>query len=206
MPDAPATRIRSRRWWSALVPLVLAVLLLAGCSAVAADEPTRTGDSEGYVGAEPSVTIVPPAEREPAPVIEGLVLGGEGRQLSTAELAGSVVVLNVWGSWCGPCRAEAPELQQASEQTAKVARFVGLNTRDYDQAPAVAFNRAHQITYPSIWDPTGAILVSLSDTLPPKAIPSTMIIDRQGRMAARVVGPVTSSTLVDLITDVADGK
>jgi thiol-disulfide isomerase/thioredoxin len=134
------------------------------------------------------------------------MLGEDDKQISTGDLTGKVVVLNVWGSWCSPCRAEAPALQQASEQTAEVAHFIGLNTRDFDQGPPVAFNRANKITYPSIWDPTGSVLVSLSGTLPPTAIPSTLIIDEQGRMAARIVGTVTETTLVDMITDVADGK
>ncbi|HYI57073.1 MAG TPA: TlpA disulfide reductase family protein [Microlunatus sp.] len=208
MPRSVRTGGRPRtRWRAALAPLVmLAVVLISGCSTTGADEPTRAGNQEGYVGAEKSVTIIEPAEREPAPEIKGAVLGEEGKQISTAELTGKVVVLNVWGSWCGPCRAEAPDLQKASEQTAKTAQFVGLNTRDYDQGPPVAFNRSHEITYPSIWDPTGSVLVSLSGTLPPTAIPSTLIIDQQGRVAARVVGPVTETTLVDLIGDVAAGK
>jgi thiol-disulfide isomerase/thioredoxin len=185
---------------------MLVVVLLAGCSATGADEPTRAGNQAGYVGAEKSVTIVPPDERKPAPEISGAVLGQEGKEISTADLTGKVVVLNVWGSWCGPCRAEAPALQKASEQTADVAQFIGLNTRDADQGPPVAFNRSHQITYPSIWDPTGSVLVSLAGMLPPKAIPSTLIIDEQGKVAARVVGPVTETTLVDMISDVAAGK
>jgi thiol-disulfide isomerase/thioredoxin len=185
---------------------MLVVVLLAGCSATGADEPTRAGNQAGYVGAEKSVTIVPPDERKPGPEISGAVLGQEGKEISTADLTGKVVVLNVWGSWCGPCRAEAPALQKASEQTADVAQFIGLNTRDADQGPPVAFNRSHQITYPSIWDPTGSVLVSLAGTLPPKAIPSTLIIDEQGKVAARVVGPVTETTLVDMISDVAAGK
>jgi len=185
---------------------MLAVVLVTGCSTTGADEPTRAGNQEGYVGAEKSVTIIEPDQRQAAPDISGSVLGEKGNTISTAELTGKVVVLNVWGSWCGPCRAEAPALQRASEQTAKIARFVGLNTRDYDQGPPVAFNRSNAITYPSIWDPTGSVLVSLSGTLPPTAIPSTLIIDERGRVAARIVGPVTEKTLVDLIGDVADGS
>ena len=141
---------------------MLAVVLLAGCSATGADEPTRAGNQAGYVGAEKSVTIIPPDERKPAPDITGAVLGQDGKEISTADLTGKVVVLNVWGSWCGPCRAEAPALQKASEQTEGVAQFIGLNTRDFDQGPPVAFNRSNKITYPSIWDPTGSVLVSLS--------------------------------------------
>lgn len=185
---------------------MLVVVLITGCSSTGADEPTRAGNTEGYVSAQKSVTMVEPAKRQAAPDIRGSVLGEKDKMLSTADLKGKVVVLNVWGSWCGPCRAEAPELKAASERTAKTAQFVGLNTRDYDQGPPLAFNRANQITYPSIWDPTGSVLVSLAGTLPPTAIPSTLIIDKEGRVAARVVGPVTETTLVDMIGDVAAGK
>lgn len=184
---------------------MLAVVLLTGCSVTGADEPTRAGNQEGYVGAEKSMTMIAPEDRQPAPEIKGAVLG-EDKQISTADLTGKVVVLNVWGSWCGPCRVEAPDLQAASVQTEGVAQFIGLNTRDFDQGPPIAFNRAHKITYPSIWDPTGSVLVSLSGTLPPKAIPSTLVIDKEGRVAARIVGTVTETTLVDLINDVAAGK
>jgi len=185
---------------------MLAVVLITGCSSTGADEPTRAANTEGYVGAQKSVTIIEPANRQPAPDISGEVLGEDGTEISTADLEGKVVVLNVWGSWCGPCRAEAPDLQAASAKTAKTAQFIGLNTRDFDQAPPIAFNRSNKITYPSIWDPTGAVLVSLSGTLPPTAIPSTLIIDSDGRVAARIVGPVTETTLVDMIGDIASGK
>jgi thiol-disulfide isomerase/thioredoxin len=181
-------------------------VLVSGCSSTGADEPTRAGNTEGYVGAQKSVTLIQPAKRQPAPDISGEVLGAKSQQISTADSTGKVVVLNVWGSWCGPCRAEAPALQSASEKTATTAQFIGLNTRDFDQGPPLAFNRANKITYPSIWDPTGSVLVSLSGTLPPTAIPSTVIIDEQGRVAARIVGPITETSLVDLIGDIAAGK
>ena len=185
---------------------MLVVVLITGCSSTGADEPTRAANTEGYVGAQKSVTIVQPAKRQPAPDIKGEVLGQDGKEISTADLKGKVVVLNVWGSWCGPCRGEAPALQAASEKTAKTAQFIGLNNRDFDQGPPVAFNRSNKITYPSIWDPTGSVLVSLSGTLPPTAIPSTLVIDKEGRVAARIVGPVTETTLVDMIGDIAAGK
>ncbi|WP_041790511.1 TlpA family protein disulfide reductase [Microlunatus phosphovorus] len=194
-------------WRAAMASLVmLGIVLVAGCSATGADEPTRSANQEGYVGAERSVTIIPPEKRVAAPEIKGAVLGEDKKEISTAELTGKVVVLNVWGSWCPPCRKEAPDLQAASEKTAKVAQFIGLNTRDFDQAAPIAFNRAHDITIPSIWDPTGKALVALADTLPPTAIPSTLVIDKEGRVAARIVGPVTKTTLVDMVTDIADGK
>jgi thiol-disulfide isomerase/thioredoxin len=115
-------------------------------------------------------------------------------------------VLNVWGSWCAPCRQEAPELQQASVETAKVAQFLGINSRDYDPAPAEAFVRAKGVTFPSIYDPKGEVLLAFAGTLPLSTFPSTLVLDREGRVAARISGPISKITLVDLIDDVAAGK
>jgi len=147
---------------------------------------------------------VPPADRKPAPVAAGPKLGGG--QISTADYPGKVIVLNVWGSWCAPCRKEAKDLQAAQVKTRKVAQFIGLNTRDLDPAPAQAFVRAFGITYPHIYDPKGQVLTRFAGDLPPSAIPTTLVIDPQGRLAARVVGTISASTLVDLITDVEQGR
>jgi thiol-disulfide isomerase/thioredoxin len=116
------------------------------------------------------------------------------------------VVLNVWGSWCPPCREEAPALQAASVKTADVAQFVGITTKDADPAQPRAFVRVNKISYPSIFDPTGTTLLTFAGTLPPSAIPSTLIVDRQGRLAARVLGPISERTLVSMVDDVAAGK
>ena len=115
-------------------------------------------------------------------------------------------MINVWGSWCPPCRKEAPDLQAASVETKNVAQFVGITSKDYDPAPAEAFVRNFKITYPSIYDPTGKVLLAFAGELPPSAIPSTMIIDREGRLAVRVLSEVSKITLVDMINDVANGQ
>jgi thiol-disulfide isomerase/thioredoxin len=180
---------------------VSAIALLAGCTAqTAGDEQTRTGSQTGFIGGQ-SLTQLPPAKRRPAPVITGTALMGD-RPLTTADYAGKVIVINVWGSWCAPCRKEAPDLAAASQQTAAVAQFVGLDIRDYDKAPAQAFVRAFHVSYPSIYDPGGTQLVK-STELPPSAIPSTLIIDRKGRIAARVIGVISRTTLVQMINDMA---
>lgn len=180
--------------------LVLAgLVLLTGC---AADKPTNQG---GFVGGESSLTRIAPEERTDAPVVSGRTLSGSG-DISTADYRGSVIVLNVWGSWCSPCREEADDLQAASAETRGVAQFIGLNTRDLDRANAEAFNRAFGVTYPSIFDPTGQVLVGLAAQVPPKAIPSTLIIDREGRVAARITNTITTLSLVTLIDEVAAGR
>jgi thiol-disulfide isomerase/thioredoxin len=183
----------------------LTLLLVAGCSATGADEPTRNAGQDGYVGGQNVLTRVPPGQRKPAPVASGIALGSD-RTVSTADFAGKVVVLNVWGSWCAPCRQEAPDLQQASVETAKVAQFLGINSRDTDPAPAEAFTRAFQVTYPSIYDADGKVLLNFAGNLPLSTFPSTLIIDAKGGIAVRISGPISKITLVDLIEDVAAGR
>jgi thiol-disulfide isomerase/thioredoxin len=183
--------------------LLAAVLLaaLAGCTTqTAGDEETRTGSQTGFIGGQ-SFTQVPVAERRLAPVATGPALSGDGA-VSTADYPGKVVVINVWGSWCAPCRKEAPDLAAASQDNADVAQFIGINIRDYDPAPARAFVRAFSVPYPSIYDPRGAELIKFTD-LPPSGIPSTLLVDRKGRIAARVVGTVAKTTLTQMITDIA---
>ncbi len=181
------------------------ILVATGCSATGADEGTRSAGQQGYVGVDRNLTRIPPDQRKPAPVISGARLGSQ-ETLSTEAYAGKVLVINVWGSWCPPCRSEAPDLQAASVETKADAQFIGITSKDLDPAPAVAFVRASKITYPSIYDPSGKVLLSFGRDLPPSAIPSTMVIDKQGRLAVRILGPISKITLVDLISDVAAGK
>lgn len=180
----------------------LVPLLLGACSTAGA-QPTSGGN--GYVGTgENFITQVPPASRIKAPDASGPALGS-GKPVSTASYRGKVVVLNVWYSSCAPCRKEAPDLQQASAQTARKAQFVGINSRDTSAAQAQAFVRAHGLTYPSIYDPKGSVLLNFSGSLPLSTFPSTLLIDRQGRIAVRISGPITKITLVNLVDDVASG-
>ncbi len=174
----------------------LAVLVLAGCSA-------PTTGTEGFVTGDGSITLIAADERQPAPVIAGETLDGD--QWSSESVTDKVIVYNVWGSWCGPCRAEAPVLQSIAEQTADRAVLVGLNTRDMDRAAPQAFVRANGVTFPTIFDPDGSLLLSFAGQLPPSAIPSTLLVDPQGRIAARVIGVTTEATLLGLIDDLAAG-
>lgn len=172
-------------------------LLSTGCAAA----PSAQG---GFVGGDGSLTLVPVAERRPAPRVTGELVGGGTFDSDT--LSGQVIVYNVWGSWCAPCRKEAPALEAAAEKSSGRAQFVGINTRDLDQAPAQAFVRAFEVSYPSVFDPDGRELLKFGTHLPPSAIPSTLIVDPQGRIAARVLGEVTQATVTGLIEDVAAGK
>jgi thiol-disulfide isomerase/thioredoxin len=189
-----------------LLGAALAVaVLLPGCSATGADEPVRGADQQGYVGSDGALTRVAPEDRTPAPVLSGQQLGTD-KTISTADYAGKVLVLNVWGSWCAPCRAEAADLQAASAATKADAQFLGINTRDFAPAAPQAFLRAQGVTYPSIFDPSGQTLLKLGGQVPPSAIPSTLVLDRQGRVAIRVLGTVSERTLTDMVGEVAAGR
>jgi len=182
-----------------------AMVMLAACARTGADEQTRSAGEVGYPTVARNLTRVPPDQRKELAAVSGPALG-TNQTISTQEYRGKVVVINVWGSWCPPCRKEAPDLQAASVETKNVAQFVGITSKDYDPAPAEAFVRSFQITYPSIYDPTGKVLLTFAGELPPSAIPSTMIIDRDGRLAVRVLSEVSKISLVDMINDVADGR
>lgn len=201
---APPNR-RARARLVGTVGAALATVLLAACTTTGADEPVRSSGQDGYVGGQASLTRVPVADRKTAPAATGTALGST-KTVSTADFAGKVVVLNVWGSWCAPCRKEAPDLEQASVETKKIAQFVGINSRDNSAATGEAFVRAYGITYPSIYDADGKVLLNFAGNLPLSTFPSTLIIDKSGRVAVRISGPITKITLVDLVDDVAAGK
>ena len=173
-----------------------ALMALAGCGGSGS-----TGSTEGFVSSNRTITVVPVAERKPAPTLAGLDL--QGRPLSSADLRGDnrILVVNVWGSWCAPCRREAPVLADASRRYAKRGvAFVGLLSRD-KPATATAFARRFDVTYPSLQDSGGRLQLRFADSLPSQGIPTTWIIDRNGRVAVRVLAEVTKGTLDGLIDD-----
>ena len=176
------------------------VLALAACG-TNKDGPATPGSERGFVSGSGAVTIITPGDRgEPIDLAGELVGGGT---LDVASLRGKVVLINVWGSWCAPCRKEAPFLQAAWDQVRKNSdvQFLGLNTRDDAAGAAEAFERRFGITYPSLRDNDGSLQLVFRSTLPPRAIPSTIVLDRQGRVAARIIGEGSRATFVGLIDD-----
>jgi thiol-disulfide isomerase/thioredoxin len=170
--------------------------------AIGANTPVSSGVS--FVGSTYNSEFFAPGSRSLAPAVTGTTLTGKLFSL-TAE-RGNVVVLNFWGSWCAPCRGEAPVLAALSRRFQdKPVRFVGDNVLDYP-ASADAFERTFNVGYPSLNDPGEHVALAFHDTVPPSAIPSTIIIDRTGHIAARVVGAVSYDGLEALIVAVLDDK
>ena len=181
--------------------LALLAALLAGVLSACGGAPA-TG-AKGYVSGEGVINQVPVAHRREPGTVAGVTL--DGKHLSLRALRGKVVVVNVWGSWCPPCRAEADNLVSAARQlTPKGVAFVGIDSRDPSTAQARAFVRTYRVPYPSIYDPSGRNLLAFHGTLGPTSIPSTVVIDRRGRVAASILGEVTSTaTLVEIAEQVA---
>ena len=147
-----------------------------------------------------AVTEYPAASRGEPVEVEGVTLGGG--QVAVEGLRGAVVVLNVWGSWCAPCRAEAPILAEASRTYAEDGvSFLGINVRD-NEAAAVAFERRYRVPYPSIADFDGLTLLGLNQYVPASAVPVTLVLDREGRVASRVLGELREATLRALLDTV----
>lgn len=170
----------------------------AGCAGTGSAQDGPGGSDSRYVAGDGSSELI--KNRRPAPQIKGTTL--DGKPFTLADLRGDVAVVNFWASWCAPCRAEAPTLEKIHEETkGSGVRFLGIDVKD-GKGNAQAFVRNLKITYPSLYDQAGQIALGFRD-VPPNAVPSTLIIDRQGRVAGRVIGSVSYSRLHDLVTKVA---
>lgn len=184
---------------SRILIAVLAAMALTGCAGAQGMQPQA--DDTRFVAGDGTMRLFPAAERKTAPAIEGETL--EGDTISLARHKGEVVVLNFWASWCAPCRAEAPTLREVAAKTkAQGVAFIGVDFKDR-KADALAFQRTYRPGYPSIYDQPGKVALAFQGTVPPAAIPSTLIIDRQGRIAARALGEVRYSDLLDTVTKVS---
>ena len=175
-------------------------LLLAGCASDPLAEEYRNGTEKNYVSGDGTVTEVPLAERGAPVDFEATTDTGE--TVSSADYRGQVLVLNFWYAACPPCRKEAPILQELNETFASDAAFLGVNVRD--QA-ATSKNATEEwgITFPSVIDANdGNMLLAYAGTVAPNAVPTTLVIDKQGRVAARYLGLLDSTSILKtLISD-----
>lgn len=192
---------RSRRLRALAAVPVLALLLSAcgvGTDAVAAR------DTFTFVapGGQSTIFYDPPEQRGTVRGLSGDSLLEPGRTIGLDDFAGQVVVLNVWGAWCGPCREEAPGLQQVYELTRDSGvTLLGIDVRD-DRAAAADFVRDRGLTYPSIFDNPGRSLLALRG-FPRNTVPSTIVLDREHRVAAVFLTALRVSELLPVVQRVA---
>lgn len=176
--------------------------LLAACSGGDDSLARQAGDAGGknYIAGDGSVAEFAPAERgTPVGFTAELF---DGTPVSGADLRGEPALMNFWYAACAPCRVEAPHLVSLHERFApQGVRFLGVNVRD-TVTTAQAFERTFDIPYPSMEDASGDVLLAMTDHVPPQAVPSTLVLDRQGRVAARVLGAVQEGTLAALLDTV----
>ena len=173
----------------------------AACSGGATAQDTAIGNGSSFVSGSYGTTQYGPGSRPQAPKVTGTTLTGS--RFTLAADRGSVVVMNFWGSWCTPCREEAPVLAQLARNfSGPGVRFMGVDIRD-DAASAEAFMRNFRIGYPSLNDPNDVVALDFSGTVPPASIPTTLVIDRTGKVAARIIGPVSYNGLKALIKQVS---
>lgn len=180
------------------VLLAVVLALLVGCTGNALDDAVDTGGAGAGAG---PIEYIPVAERTTSITLTGTTL--EGKALDTSAYRGQVVVINTWGSWCPPCNAEAPALAQVSKAlAADGVQFVGVDLKE-EPATGQAFQRKYGITYPSF---------AYGDTLAPQlkgkapSPPTTIVLDTEGRMAARATAEIDEKTLTGMVTDVLNEK
>lgn len=180
---------------AAALVLVLSLSACGGQDTLAAQ--ARSGDGKNYIAGDGSVTEYS-TDRRSAPVdVNAVLLDGE--TIDSDDWQEKVTVLNFWYAACAPCRVEAPDLQALhAEMAPKGVQFYGVNIRD-EPATAESFERSFSIGYPSVMDKDGSMLLGLSAYVPPTAVPTTLVIDKEGRVASRILGVAEKGTLKALI-------
>ena len=200
----PLSTRHARRATAGAAMIAAVLLSVVACDGGATAQQTAVGNGSSFVAGSYSTTVYRPGSRPAAPQVTGTTLSGGRFQLSADR--GAVVVLNFWGSWCTPCRQEAPALGALARHFSGAdVRFVGVDIRD-NTASAEAFMRSFRISYPSLNDPNDAIALDFNGTVPPAGIPTTLVIDRSGQIAARIVGTASYNGLSALIAQVSAGR
>jgi len=189
---------RARTAATGAVLALAASLALGACDSGSIGQSTPASNGQSFVSGSPGTTVYGPGSGPAVPRVSGTTLSGQ--KLTLAQFHGHVVVLNFWGSWCTPCRVEAPVLSSLSKHyTGTSVRFLGVDIRDSPAAAQAFLSDAH-ISYPSFNDPGDEIALDFTSTVPPSGIPTTLVIGRNGRVSARVIGEVSYPGLRGLIS------
>lgn len=195
MPRSPGRRMAAVWGATAIIAFVL-----SGCAASGGtDELTNSVTDSGYVAGDGSVLELARSQRTVPVTFVGT--GENGEQIASADYAGEVLVVNFWYAACAPCRLEAPDLEAVYQQyLAKNVGFLGVNVRD-QAATAQEFAATFGVTYPSIIDTDAGVQLSFTGQVAPNAVPTTLVLDRQGRVAARILGRVTEVSILESLID-----
>ncbi|MFB2554352.1 TlpA family protein disulfide reductase [Herbiconiux liangxiaofengii] len=191
------TGTRTRARVALAAGLAAVALLLAGCANDPLADQYLQGSNKGYISGDGTVTEIDEADRGEPIAFQGTDENGDA--ISSADYAGQVLVLNFWYAGCAPCRAEAPDLEKLStEYKGAGATFLGVNVRD-QAATARSFAETYGVSYPSIVDTDGAMQYAFAGTVAPNAVPTTLVLDTQGRVAARILGRVSDPSILDTL-------
>ncbi len=182
-----APKLAPRRALAVAAAGLVAAGTLAGCSSGAGGS-----SSQGYVNVAPGISQIEKADRIAAPTLSGTTIAGKAY---TTSYQGHVTVINVWGSWCTACREEAPSFSEAAQKFAsKGVQFLGIDTLDND-AGAESYDSQFGISYPSLADPDQTLVLDLKSLIPSEGVPSTLIVDSDGKVAVRAIGGITEPEL-----------
>ena len=200
-----SSRLRRRILPVAAAALATA-LALAGCTANdSLATQYRSGSGQNYIAGDGTVSEYAAGNRGEPVSFSGTLQNGD--TVTSKDYAGKVLVVNFWYAGCPPCRVEAPDLQSLSQKYAdQGVDFLGVNLYDSAQT-AESFEKDKGVTYPSVLDrDTGSVLLAFSKTVPPKATPTTLVVDKKGRVAARILGAIPGKSILDTLISDAVGE
>jgi len=190
------------RWLIAV--LAALTVVLAGCST--GDDAVAQGGTFEFVapGGQTEIFYDPPESRRQPGELSGPSLIDSAKTLSLDDFRGQVVVVNIWGQWCGPCRAEIGELQQVYDATHRDGvAFLGIDVRDNNRDAASDFIVDRKVGYPSIYDPSMRTMIAFGGKFPTTVIPSTLVLDRQHRVAAVFLRELLAEDLMPVVQRLA---
>ena len=187
-----------------VVAAAMTCALLAGCST--GDDAVAQGGTFEFVapGGKTDITYDPPSSRGKPGPLRGPSLTEPSKIISLEDFSGKVVVINIWGQWCGPCRSEIGQLQKVYDATkADGVAFLGIDVRDNNRQSAVDFVVDHKVTFPSIYDPAMRTMIAFGGKYPTTVIPSTLVLDRRHRVAAVFLRELLAEDLLPIVQRLA---